>query len=98
MDHRYLESLARVVASKNSRRSAIAALAGAALFGGLSCESEADRNRQSRRRNRFCYPRIACVLGQNRKGEKCTFTGSTAFQGADLRFANFAEATSPASM
>jgi hypothetical protein len=98
MDRKHFDALARFVATKTTRRSAFATLVGASLVGSVPEASDAKRNhhakrrRRRRRRNRTCYPGTGCVLGQNGNGENCDFSGSTAFQGADLRFANLAGA------
>jgi hypothetical protein len=98
VDRRHFDSLARLIAAKGSRRSAIATLVAAAVLGSVPNEEAFGRDHKSRRRkrrrrrNRTCYPGARCVLGQNGNGERCDFSGSAAFQDADLRFANLAHA------
>lgn len=97
MDRKHFDALARFVATKTTRRGAFATLVSASLVGSVPEASDAKQNhrakrRRRRRRNRTCYPGAGCVLGRSGNGEKCDFSGSTAFQGADLRFANLAGA------
>ncbi|MFN8590946.1 MAG: pentapeptide repeat-containing protein [Thermomicrobiales bacterium] len=94
MDDAHFDSLARQVFTglRGSRRAAIAALVGGALFrsdlgkGFARTKAKADAS--------VCYPGTRCAPGEGKNASGCDFSGSTGFyqgkfRGANLSNSNF---------
>jgi hypothetical protein len=99
MDREQFDTLARLVWSKQSRRSALGFFLGATLLGsgGASVAKGKGKNKQKRKKDRNCYRGTSCTPGPGQDSSGCDFSQSTQFfqgnfQGADLSSANFTEA------
>jgi hypothetical protein len=93
------DTIARLFATRGSRRLALSLLAGGALLqrdlaASLAKKDRQQRRRRQRRRRRkdnadtnpaSCYPGASCLIGPGSDLEGCDFTGSTAFRQRDLR-------------
>jgi hypothetical protein len=108
MDREMFDALARLVATRQSRRAALAALLATGLTGGLGAGTDARKRRggkvrarakvQAKAAARRCFPGgTACVPGRGRNASGCDFTASTAlfqgdFRGSNLSHSNFSGA------
>jgi hypothetical protein len=95
MDREQFDTLARLVWTRQSRRTALATVLGAALVGHAFDPAIAKRkNKNKRRRNhRDCYPGTPCIPGPGKDNAGCDFSGSVAFfernvQGSNLSHTN----------
>ena len=103
MDRSQFDLLARLVSSSQSRRSALAALLGAALLGRDPGVTLAKGKRKvkvqakAKAKAKPCYPGTTCTPGKGKNTSGCDFSGSTAFFERDVRGSNLSnESTSRA--
>jgi hypothetical protein len=96
MDREQFDDFARFVGSRQSRRAALAALLGAALFGHAPAPTSAKllaKPKGKKKRNKGnkptgasqCYPGRNCIPGPGRDNAGCDFSISTHFRGRDAR-------------
>jgi hypothetical protein len=96
MDRGQFDALARLVSTKKSRRTALAAVLGAALLGhdpdAAAARARARRRGRGRMRAQAtvetCYPGTRCTPGKGRNNSGCDFSGTTIFQNRNVRGAN----------
>ena len=94
MDREHFDALARLVSTKQSRRSAVAALLGATLLGHdpdatLARDKRKVKGRQGQSQERKpCYPGKNCIPGKGKNTSGCDFSHSTLFKNKDVRGAN----------
>jgi hypothetical protein len=97
MDRNQLDTLARSIAAKQSRRAAVATLLGATLLG-RTPDAAARNTRRSRVRAQAkakakpCYPGTSCTPGKGKNTSGCDFSNSTSFIEKDVRGSNLSNA------
>jgi hypothetical protein len=100
MDRAHFDALAQLVSTRQSRRSALAAVLGAAVLrldpaavlakgrhkgnGRLNAQAKA----KAKTKAKPCYTGTTCALGKGKNASGCDFTGSTALFQGDFRGAN----------
>jgi hypothetical protein len=103
MDRNRFDTLTRVVSARQSRRTALATLLGAALLGRDPGTALARGKRRGKLRaqatagarpqdSASCYPGTRCTPGKGRNNSGCDFSGSTAFFERDVRGSNLSNA------
>jgi hypothetical protein len=92
MDRRQFDALARLVATRTSRRGAIAALLGAAFLPLAPEAVRAQNDKQRPRRAGKCFPGDSCIPGTARINTRCDFSGSALFRGLAAQASNLSQA------
>lgn len=94
MDRDDFDALARLVSTKQSRRSAVVALLGATVLGHdpdatlAKDKQKVKAAAKAKAKNKPCYPGTSCIPGKGRNTSGCDFSNSTHFKNKDVRGAN----------
>jgi hypothetical protein len=91
MDRGQFDALARFVSTKGSRRTALAAVLGAALLGRDPAAALGKGKKvkaQAKAKAKPCYPGTNCTPGKGKNTSGCDFSNSTIFHTKDARGAN----------